>query len=133
MRIQLFIGEGWAPFRPSESETVTWELLEADRLDLAASTEKLAGEFEERVRDIYSDAEIDGVEHAAGDGRLVTVDLTGDTIETADEALAVTAEDLEAGGFTPEEMIAGEIEGLLDGIIQDRTHTWQVEREVSDS
>jgi hypothetical protein len=28
----------------------------------------------------------------------------------------------------PAEMIAGEIEGLLDGLIQQQTHSWQVEK-----
>jgi hypothetical protein len=128
MRIQLFIGEGWAPFVPNESETVTWDLPGAATLDLAASTEKLAALFEDRVRDVYPDAEIEVAPHWSGEGQLVAVDLTGDPAETADEALAMTAEDLAEGGYVPAEMIAGEIEGLLDGLIQQQTHSWQVEK-----
>jgi len=128
MRIQLFIGEGWTPFQLEENESVSWKLPGAEELDVPASTEKLAEVFEDRVRDVYPDADIEVLPQAAGNGRLVAVDLTGDAPEIADEALALTAEDLEGGGFAPGAIIEGEIAGLLDGIIQERTHTWQVER-----
>jgi len=128
LQIQLFIGEGWTPFQREENESVSWELPGAERLDVPASTEKLAGVFADRVRDVYPDADIEVRPQAAGNGRLVAVDLTGDAPGVADEALVLTAEDREGGGFSPGEMIEGEIAGLLDGIIQERTHTWQVER-----
>lgn len=128
MRIQLFIGEGWTPFQREANESVSWELPGAERLDVHASTEKLAGVFADRVRDVYPNADIEVLPQAVGNGRLVAVDLTGDAPGVADEALVLTAKDLEGGGFAPGAMIEGEIAGLLDGIIQERTHTWQVER-----
>lgn len=128
MHIQLFIGEGWTPFQREANESVSWELPGAERLDVPASTEKLAGVFADRVRDVYPDAEIKVRPQAIGNGRLLAVDLTGDAPGVADEALDLTAEDREGGGFAPSAMIEGEIAGLLDGIIQERTPTWQVER-----
>jgi hypothetical protein len=128
MRIQLFTGDGWAPFQPDGSDSVSWQLPGAEHLNLPASTEKLADVFQHRVKEIYSDAVVEVLPHAAGHGRLVSVDLTGEAPEVADEALALTAEELESGGFEPGAMIEGEIEGLLAGIIDERGHTWKVER-----
>jgi hypothetical protein len=128
MKIQLFIGEGWSPFQYDPNESIVWELPNADRLDVEASIEKLAVTFEEKVRDVYSDADVEVLPQASGGGQLVAVDLSDATEESVDDVLALTSEDLESDGFTPGAMIEGEIAGLLDGIIQERTNTWQVER-----
>jgi hypothetical protein len=128
MRIQLFTGDGWAPFQPGGSDSVSWQLPGADHLNLPASTEKLADVFQHRVKEIYPDADIEVLPHAAGQGRLASVDVTGDSPEAVDDALALTNQELESGGFEPGAMIEGEIEGLLAGIIDERGHTWKVER-----
>jgi hypothetical protein len=127
MRIQLFIGAGWAPFDREGNEAVSWPLPNAERLNVPASIEALALLFEKKVRDVYDNAEVEVLPEAAGGGALAAVDMTGDTLETADDALALNAEDLQRGGFDAPAMIAGELEGLLDGIIQNQKPSWQVE------
>jgi hypothetical protein len=128
MKIKLFIREGWTPFTLEEGESVAWVLPNLGDLDVRESTRRLSEVFAERVREVYPDAEVEVLPAAAGNGALVAVELDGTTSEEIDEALALTAEDLEDEGYSPAQMIEGEIEGLLDGIIQDRTHTWKVER-----
>lgn len=128
MRIQLFIGPGWAPFDREGDEAVSWSLPNAERLDVPASIEALAVLFEEMVRDVYSDAVIEVLPEAAGGGALAAVDMTGDSPQTADDALALNADDLQRDGFDPPAMIVGELEGLLDGIIQNQKPSWHIER-----
>ncbi len=128
MRIDLFIGEGWTPFTLGANETMAWPLPNANRLDLSASAEKLAHVFEERVRNVYPDADVTVRPEAEGGGLLCAVDLDDTADETADDARPLTSDDLEDDGFSPAALIEGEIAGLLDGIIQERTHTWKVER-----
>ena len=128
MNIKLYIGEGWTPFMLEENESVAWRLTNIDRLDIAASIESLAEVFEMRVREIYADAEIAVLPQVEGAGQLVIVELAPEDMQAADEALALNADELLDDGFSPAAIIEGEIAGLLDGIIQDRTHTWQVEK-----
>lgn len=128
MNINLFIGEGWTPFMLEENESVAWSVANIDELDVAASIDKLGTVFEERIREIYSDAEIAVLPQAAGDGHLVTVELDPRDVQSADDVLALDETDLQDDGFSPAAIIEGEIAGILDGIIQERTHTWQVEK-----
>ena len=126
VKIDLFIGDGWAPFNLEPGESVAWDLPDAHELDVAATLDKLATEFEAKVREVYPDAEIAVRPQAEGDGHLVRVDLSGTSDERVDEALALTSEDLADDGFDPAAMIEGEIAGLLDGIVRDRPNTWRV-------
>jgi|GEM_PF-3752518 len=128
MNINLFIGEGWTPFMLEENESVAWSVANIDELDVAASIDKLGTVFEERIREIYSDAEIAVLPQEAGDGHLVTVELDPRDVQSADDVLALDETDLQDDGFSPAAIIEGEIAGILDGIIQERTHTWQVEK-----
>lgn len=128
MKIKLFIGEGWTPFGLEPDEAVAWVLPNADDLDVLASIDNLARLFVDRVNEIYPDAEIEELPQAAGGGKLVSVELDESAVDDADEALALTAEDLAEGGYLPAELIEGEIVGLLDGIILERPHNWQVEK-----
>jgi hypothetical protein len=128
MQIQLFIGKGWTPFTFEEGESLSWVLPNLGDLDIPASAARLSAVFAERVREVYSHADVEILPAAAGNGALCDVELGGITEAEIDAALELTAEDLEDEGYSPAEMIEGEIEGILDGIIQDRTHTWKVER-----
>lgn len=128
MKITLYTGDGWTPFTYDEGEVVTWNLPVADDLDLPASVARLSELFAARVREVYADDEVEVLPAADGGGELVTVDLSDASPEEADSALALNAEDLADPGFDPAAMIAGEIEGLLDGIITDQTHAWKVAR-----
>ncbi len=128
MKIRLFIGEGWTPFMLEENESVAWRMANINDLDVAASIDKLGTVFEERIREIYSDAEIEVLPRAQGNGHLVTVELAHGDVQSADQVLALDETDLQDDGFSPAAIIEGEIAGILDGIIQDRTHTWQVEK-----
>jgi hypothetical protein len=127
VRIELFIGEGWSPFTYEEGEAVAWRLASPDAVDVDATVRKLADVFAERVRELYPDAEVVISPQAAGDGRLAAVDVSDSPPEAVDEALPLTEEELEQGGFDPGEMIAGEIYGQLDGIIHGRPNDYRVE------
>lgn len=126
MRIDLYIGEGWAPFNLESGENISWSLPNANELDIPHTLENLGTVFEAKVREVYPDAEIVVRPQAEGDGHLVTVDLSETSDASVDEALALTSEDLEEDGYDPAALIEGEIAGLLDGIIRDRPTTWQV-------
>lgn len=128
MKINLFIGRGWSPFTLEEGESVAWSLPDADSVDVRESVRRLSEAFAERVREVYPDADIQILPAAAGNGDLCDVELGETTPDEIDAALALTSDDLEDEGYSPAQMIEGEIEGLLDGIIQERTHTWKVER-----
>lgn len=127
MKIELFVGDGWAPFAGGVQ---SWPAPRVEGVDWQISVEKLADVFVERVREIYPDAEVTVAPLTDGGGRLARVMLDDDATAEADDALALTAEDLESGGYAPGMIIAGEIEGLLDGLIRERPHTWLVEAEM---
>jgi hypothetical protein len=128
MKIKLYVGEGWIPFAFEEGEPVSWSLPSAAELDVRASVARLAWVFAERVREIYPNDEVEVLPAASGAGALCQVDLGDASLEEINAALALNADELADPGFAPAEMIEGEIEGLLDGIIRERTHTWKVER-----
>jgi len=126
VKITLFTGDGWAPFTRDPGEELAWKSPNPDEYDVPASIDKLAQVFGAKVHDVYPNAEINELPESDGDGHLVKVKIEPGDVESADEALALTADDLEADGFAPALMIEGEIAGLLDGIIRDRPHTWRV-------
>lgn len=127
MKIELFVGDGWTPFDERVgNEQVAFHLTDPnDRLDVPASTRALAERLETRVRELYPDADvIVSPPHPAGKLAVVSeIDPLGDA---ADEALVLDAQELQDPGFDAAEIIAGEIEGQLAGIVEAEPTHWQV-------
>ncbi|MGI8475781.1 MAG: hypothetical protein ACR2OO_05365 [Thermomicrobiales bacterium] len=128
MRIELFIGDGWTPFALEENEDLAFTPERPEEIDVEASTRRLAELLEARVREVWPKGEVVVSAQAAGEGLLSEVGFDDGDLANLGDLVALTAADLEDPAEVAPLIVAGEIEGLLDGIVQEQPHTWRVER-----